>query len=158
MIACFAGGVLFAFTIAIPQMLGFLLNFGDPRIKTTPRAAELLGFCADLALWTGLAFELPMVMFLLATLNVTPYRVLRRSRKYAAVGLIALAAIITPTPDAASMLIIWAPLYLLFELGLILARFARPRQSPSTLMLLAGAGYIAFTRKANATTQLQPTT
>lgn len=134
---CFAGGVLFALTIAIPQMLDFLLNFGDARISTKPRAAEILGFCSDLALWTGLAFELPMLMFLFATLNVTPYSLLRRSRKWAAVGLMIVAAI-TPTPDAPSMLIIWAPLYLLFELGLILARFARPRGGASTLALLVG--------------------
>lgn len=126
-IACFAVGVLFACMVAIPQMLGFLLNFGDPGIRTTPRAAELLGFCSELALWTGLAFELPMLMFLGATLNIIPYAAVRRGRKYAAVGLMVLAAIITPTPDALSMLLIWAPLYLLFELGLILARFARPR-------------------------------
>lgn len=134
---CFAGGVAFALAVAIPQMLGFLLNFGDPGIKTTPRAAELLGFCSELALWTGLAFELPMVMFLCATLNIVPHTVLRRGRKYAAVGLMVLAAFITPTPDALSMLVIWTPLYLLFELGLILTRFARPRAGASTVTLLA---------------------
>jgi sec-independent protein translocase protein TatC len=133
---CFAGGVAFALAVAIPQMLGFLLNFGDPGIRTTPRAAELLGFCSELALWTGLAFELPMIMFLCATLNIIPHAVLRRGRKYAAVGLMVLAALITPTPDALSMLVIWAPLYLLFELGLILTRFARPRGGSSTLALL----------------------
>lgn len=135
-LACFAGGVFFALTIAIPQMLRFLLNFGDPRISTKPRAAEILGFCSDLALWTGLAFELPILMFLFATLNVTPYHLLQRGRKWAAVGLMVVAAVITPTPDALSMLIIWAPLYLLFEFGLILARFARPRAGASTLVLL----------------------
>ena len=119
-------------------MLGFLLNFGDPGIKTTPRAAELLGFCSDLALWTGLAFELPMIMFLCATLNVIPHAVLRRGRKYAAIGLMILAAVITPSPDALSMVVIWAPLYLLFELGLILTRFARPRAGASTVAPLAG--------------------
>jgi sec-independent protein translocase protein TatC len=130
---CFAGGVLFALLIAIPQMLRFLLNFGDPRIGVKPRAAEILGFCSDLALWTGLAFELPIVMFLFAMLNVTPYQFLRRGRKWAAVGLMVVAAMITPTPDALSMLIIWAPLYLLFELGLTLARFARPRAGSSAI-------------------------
>ncbi len=135
---CFAGGVAFALVVAIPQMLGVLLNFGDPGIRTTPRAAELLGFCSELALWSGLAFELPMIMFLCATLNIIPHAVLRRGRKYAAVGLMILAAFITPTPDALSMLVIWAPLYLLFELGLILTRFARPRGGTSTVALLAG--------------------
>lgn len=135
---CFAVGIAFALTVAVPQMLGFLLNFGDPHIRTTPRAAEILGFCSELALWTGLAFELPLVMFLCATINVIPYAAMRRGRKYAAVGLMIVAALITPTPDALSMIMIWAPLYLLFELGLLLARFARPRGGHSTIALLAG--------------------
>lgn len=137
-LACFAAGVLFALTVALPQMLDYLLNFGDPRIRPTPRAADILGFCSDLALWTGIFFELPVLLFLLASLNILPYRVLRRGRKYAAVGLMIAAAVITPSPDALSMLIIWAPMYLLFELGLILARFARPRAAPPTLALLIG--------------------
>ena len=54
--------------------------------------------------------------------------VMRKARKWASVGLMIAAAVITPTPDALSMLIVWAPMYLLFELGLILARFARRRK------------------------------
>jgi sec-independent protein translocase protein TatC len=67
-------------------------------------------------------------MFLLAALNIVTYDVMRRARKWASVGLMIAAAVITPTPDALSMLIVWAPMYLLFELGLILARFARRRK------------------------------
>lgn len=51
---CFAGGVPFALLVAIPQRLRFMLTFGDPRSGVKPRAAELLGFGSDLALWTGL--------------------------------------------------------------------------------------------------------
>ena len=138
-IVCFAGGVGFAVLVALPQMFRFMLNFGPAEIVTRPRAAEVLSFCADLALWTGLAFELPVVMFLLASLNVLPHRLQAQGRKYAAVGLMIVAAVITPSPDASSMLIVWAPLYLLFEVGLALARFARPRGQDSTLVLLVAA-------------------
>ncbi len=136
---CFAGGVVFALTVTLPQTLHFLLNFGYDGIPNMLRASEVLTFCANLALWTGLAFELPMVMFLLATLNVAPYPLLRRGRKYASVGLMVVAAIMTPSPDALSMLVVWAPLYVLFEVGLILARFARPRPQASVFVLLGGA-------------------
>ena len=153
-LVCVVGGVLFAVLVAIPQMLHFLLNFGDPGINVTPRAAEILGFCSDLALWTGIAFELPLLMFLFAALNVTPYPLLRRGRKWAAVGLMIAAAVITPTPDALSMLIIWAPLYLLFELGLILSRFARPRAPTSTLALLAALAIAHKTQRPAVTTRL----
>ena len=138
-VACFAGGIAFSAFVTLPQMFRFLLNFGNPEIGNAMRASEVLNFCANLALWTGLAFELPMVMFLLASLNVAPYDLLRRGRKYASVGLMLVAAIMTPSPDALSMIIVWAPLYCLFEFGLILARFARPRAQVSTLALIAAA-------------------
>ena len=92
------------------------------------RVGEVMDFFSNLSLWTGIVFEMPLVMFLLATLGIAPYVKLKTFRKYAAVGLMILAAVITPTPDPGSMLIVWAPMYLLFELGLILARFARPRK------------------------------
>jgi sec-independent protein translocase protein TatC len=136
---CFAGGIAFTMTVTLPQTFHVLLNFGNPEIKNFQRASEVLTFCANLTLWTGLAFQLPMVMFLLATLNVAPYPLLRRGRKYAAVGLMVVAAIMTPSPDALSMIIVWAPLYILFEIGLILARFARPRAQRSTFTLFAAA-------------------
>jgi sec-independent protein translocase protein TatC len=128
-IVFFVLGVLFSSLVAIPNMMHFLLNFGDPRLKKLIRIEEMLGFFSNLSLWTGIVFEMPLVMFMLATLNIAPYHVLRNMRKYAAVGLMILAAVITPTPDPLNMLIVWAPMYLLFELGLILARFARPRQA-----------------------------
>lgn len=147
---CFVLGILFAMVIALPGMLHFLFGFGDARIKTAPRASEVLGFCSNLALWTGIAFELPVGMFLLASLNILPYRVLRHSRKYAAIGLMILAGIITPSPEPQGMLLIWAAMYLLFEVGLILARFARPRRQDSTLALLAGTVYAATAPRARS--------
>ncbi len=123
----FALGVLFASTVAIPNMLNFLLGFSKGQVANDIRIAEVLGFFSSLSLWSGVVFEMPVVMFLLASLNIVSYQALRRSRKYAAVGLMVLAAVITPSPDAGSMLVVWAPMYLLFELVLILARFAPKR-------------------------------
>ncbi len=142
-LAFFALGVAFSSLVAVPNMIRFLLEFSKRLgIANTIRVEDILGFYATLSLWTGIVFEMPLLMFLLASLNVVPYRTLRRGRKYAAVGLMVLAAVITPTPEPTSMLIIWAPMYLLFELGLILARFARPRRRTSGLALLAGALYL----------------
>lgn len=122
----FVLGVLFASLVAIPNMMHFLLSFGDPRIANKIKVEEVLGFFSNLSLWTGIIFEMPLVMFLLTSLNIVSYQVLRKARRYASVGLMIVAAIITPTPDPINMLIVWAPMYLLFELGLVLARFARP--------------------------------
>jgi len=125
----FVGGVLFASLVAVPNMFKFLLEFSAGHVANDIRIAEVLGFFTNLSLWTGVFFEMPIVMFLLAALNIVRYETLRKTRRYAAVGLMVAAAVITPTPDALSMLIVWAPMYGLYELGLILARFAPKRRT-----------------------------
>ena len=124
----FVLGVAFATLVAIPNMFHFLLTFSAGYVDNDIRVSETLDFFGSLSLWTGIIFELPVVMFLLAALNIAPYRILRKTRKYASVGLMILAAVITPTPDPINMLLVWAPMYLLFELGLFASRFARPRR------------------------------
>lgn len=124
----FVGGVLFASLVAIPNMYHFLLTFSAPHVENLIRIGDIFGFFSSLSLWTGVFFELPIIMFLLAALGIVKFEVMRKTRKYAAVGLMIAAAVITPTPDAISMLVVWAPMYLLFELGLLLARFAGRRK------------------------------
>lgn len=131
-ILCFAAGVFFASGVAIPNMFKFLLEISAGKVENQLRIESVLGFFASLSLWTGVFFEMPVIMFVLASLNIVTFATLRRMRRYAAVGLMIAAAVITPTPDALSMLIVWAPMYLLFELGLILAWFAgRVRRQPA---------------------------
>ena len=126
-------GIAFSSLVAIPNMMHFLLQFGHPEVQNTISIERILSFFSSLSLWTGVIFEMPVLMFLLASLNIVSYQVLRKTRRYASVGLMVLAAIITPTPDPINMLLVWAPMYLLFEFGLILARFARPlRRPPAT--------------------------
>jgi sec-independent protein translocase protein TatC len=70
----------------------------------------------------GLAFELPLVMFLLAQLKiVTPQR-FSKFRRYAAIIILIAAAVITPTPDPFNMMFVAAPMFVLYELGIILGR------------------------------------
>ena len=153
-VGCLAGGVIFALHVATPAVLYLTLFFTGPQDYRVFVLSMILNFCSTFTFWTGIAFELPLLMFLFAALNVTPYPLLRRGRKWAAVGLMVAAAVITPTPDALSMLIIWAPLYLLFEFGLILARFARPRTTPSTLALLVGLAIAHKAQRPALTTRL----
>lgn len=134
-ILCFAGGVLFSSLVAIPNMFKFLLEVSAGQVRNDLRLESVLGFFSSLSLWTGVFFEMPVIMFVLASLNIVTFQVLRQTRKYASVGLMIVAAIITPTPDALSMIIVWAPMYILYEVGLILAWFAsrlRPKTAVAT--------------------------
>jgi sec-independent protein translocase protein TatC len=131
-ILCFAGGVAFASLVAIPNMFKFLLEVSAGKVENLLGIEAVLSFFASLSLWTGVFFEMPVIMFVLASLNIVTFATLRRMRRYASVGLMIAAAVITPTPDALSMIIVWAPMYLLFEVGLILAWLAgRLRRTPA---------------------------
>ena len=127
-ILCFAGGVFFASAVAIPNMFKFLLEVSAGKVQNLLGIEAVLSFFASLSLWTGIFFEMPVVIFVLAALNIVTFQTLRRTRRYAAVGLMITAAIITPTPDALSMLIVWAPMYILYEVGLVLAWIVSKRR------------------------------
>lgn len=120
----FVLGVLFAFFIVIPRALHFLHGFGGDIFKADFRANEVISFYLTLILWVGIVFELPIVMYLLAKIGVVTARLLGSMRKYALIVIMIAAAIITPTPDPFNMFMVAAPMYLLYELGILLARFA----------------------------------
>jgi sec-independent protein translocase protein TatC len=75
-----------------------------------------------LILGSGLAFQLPLVMFFLSKVGVVTAAFLKKSRKYAIVIILILAGVITPGPDLISQLTVAVPLYLLYEVSIILAR------------------------------------
>ncbi|HVB65341.1 MAG TPA: twin-arginine translocase subunit TatC [Nitrolancea sp.] len=117
-------GVLFAFFIVIPRALRFLSGFGSGTFESNLRASEVISFYLTLLLWVGVVFELPIVMYLLAKFGVVTAKLLGRMRKYALIIIMIAAAIITPTPDPFNMFMVAAPMYVLYELGILLARFA----------------------------------
>lgn len=120
----FIGGVLFSYFLALPAALRFLLNFGSGLVTTQPQLGPYLSFISTLLLWSGISFELPVFLFFLAKIHVLDWRRLARWRKYAFLIICIVAAIITPTPDPVNMMIVAIPLYLLYEIGILLARLA----------------------------------
>jgi sec-independent protein translocase protein TatC len=78
----------------------------------------------SLLLWVGVVFELPVLMFFLARLGVIQPKALTKFRKYAIVLAAVVAAAITPTVDPFNMLLVMAPIVLLYEVGILLARVA----------------------------------
>lgn len=80
-----------------------------------------ISFVSRLSLMFGLGFQVPIVVFVLAGTGIVPLKVLRRSRKYVVLIILIAAAVLTPGPDLVSQLALGVPMYLLFELGLLLA-------------------------------------
>lgn len=130
---CFITGALFCYFIILPSALDFLLGFGDARIQKNISLTKFVGFVTNFVLAVGVSFELPVVLFMLAKLGIVNHKRLSKFRKYAFLLSFLAAAIITPTPDPFNQALVGIPLYLLYELGVQLSRFARKRtESMST--------------------------
>ena len=120
----FLCGVLFCYYLTLPFATRFLAGFLANDVQPFWSVEKYASFVATFLFWVGVMFELPIIMFFLSKLGVVSHQRLARFRKYAFVLAFVIGAAITPTPDPINQTIISLPIYLLFELGVILARFA----------------------------------
>jgi sec-independent protein translocase protein TatC len=119
----FVGGMLFAYFFMLPTALPFLLNFME--IPTIPRPSSYIGFVTSLMFWIGIAFEFPLVIYVLASLGFVNSRVLIQQWRLAMVIVAVVAAMITPTIDPFSMMVVMAPLIILYFLSIGMAMLAQ---------------------------------
>ncbi len=123
------GGMAFGFYVAIPQVFSFFLSFGRSIIVPMPSMKESLSLILRLLLTFGVMFELPLLLYLLGRAGIIPSILLRKGRKVAVVGVLLLGAFLTP-PDAVSQVLIAVPLYLLYEVGIVLCSLGERRRKP----------------------------
>jgi len=123
----FLAGVAFGYFVALPRAINFLQNFNDQSFDILIRAADYYKFSVVLLLVIGLLFQIPVGVLAVTRLGVISARQLGRNRGYVILGLAIVAAVATPTPDPVTMLIAMAPLVVLFELSILLARFFERR-------------------------------
>lgn len=129
---CFAGGVAFASLIMLPAAINFLQGFLETIIQNQWTLDNYIGFVTRVLFWMGIVFQTPLLIFFLAKLNIVTAKQLGRFRKYAVLIISIVAALVTPTPDPINMMIVMLPLYLLYEVGIILARMATLGQKKAT--------------------------
>ncbi len=128
----FIGGAAYAFFYAVPAALKFLSSFMEDIISWDPDGEELVNFYLQLMIGLGFSFQLPVIMFLLAKLNIVSVTRMSAYRRYAFVAILIIAALITPTPDPINLGVVAIPLYALYEVGIIIARiFAKPTRRPA---------------------------
>lgn len=123
----FVGGLLFTYYFLIPPAVAFLLNFMD--IPTIVRPASYISFSTGLMFWVGLAFEFPLLSYVLAAMGLLPARWLSANWRLAAVALAVLAAAITPTVDPINMMLVWLPLLALYFLSVGTASLAQRQRA-----------------------------
>ncbi len=120
--ALFFTGVLFGYYVIAPLSINFLLTFTvDPSINNTITIDSYLSLILTLALGSGIIFQLPVVIFILSKLGVMTPQFMRKSRRYAAVLILVVAAVVTPTADPYTMLIVAFPLFLLYEASIMIS-------------------------------------
>lgn len=125
----FLVGVVFAYYVALPPALGFLLNFQDDIAEPQIRMGSYFDFVTRLLFWTGVSFETPLVVMFLARFRIVTARKLIGWWRLAIVGAFVIAAVVTPTPDPVTCTIVALPLIVLYCLGIVLAYIVQPRAS-----------------------------
>jgi sec-independent protein translocase protein TatC len=120
-IALFLGGAAYGFFFAAPRALQFLSSFMSDIYEWSPEGKEVINFYLTLMVGLGLAFQLPVVMFILAKLGVAGPQKMRAFRKYAVIALLIVSAVITPSTDPINMAVVAVPLLALYEVGILVS-------------------------------------
>lgn len=119
----FTGGA-FGYFILAPFTFSFLSNFKlgtENLILTRPTLSDYIEMMTNIILGAGIAFQLPIVSYVLTKIGLVTPKFLKTYRKYALVAILVIAAIITPSPDWMSQMIVFIPLFLLYEIGVIIS-------------------------------------
>ena len=121
---CFAGGVAFAALVMLPAAVNFMQSFLSTIVENRWTLDNYISFVTRALFWMGIVFQTPLLMFFLAKLGLVTPKQLSKYRKWAILALAIIAAVVTPTPDPVNMTIVMVPLYVLYEVGIVLSRVA----------------------------------
>ncbi|HAR97806.1 MAG TPA: twin-arginine translocase subunit TatC [Syntrophus sp. (in: bacteria)] len=124
----FTGGVLFGYFIALPPAFAFFVSFTTETLRPMISFREYLSLALKFLLAFGLSFELPVFIYFLTKVGVVNVRMLRKQRRYAILMIFIASAILTPSPDAVSQIIMALPLMVLYELGILVAKVAERKK------------------------------
>lgn len=121
-------GALMVYFIILPMALGFFAGMQTEEIKMVTRVSEYLSLTMTLILAFGISFQLPVVLTLLAQIDLIHVDTLKKGRRYAIVGILIFAAFITP-PDPISQIGLAIPIYLLYELAIWSVRLVEKKRA-----------------------------
>ena len=120
-ILLFYAGIAFAYFVVFPLIFGFVSSFTPEKVEYQPDMAEYVSFIMMVVLVFGLAFETPIATVLTVWTGLTTPKKLAKARPYVFLGAFVVGMLLTP-PDVISQTILAIPVYLLFELGIIMSR------------------------------------
>ncbi len=124
----FIGGILFAYFLALPPAFGFFVEFSTDTLRPMFTMREYLSFALKLLLAFGVSFQLPVFIFFMTKLGIVNSRILAKQRRYAILIIFIAAAILTPSPDAFTQIIMAIPLMILYEISIFIAKFVEKKK------------------------------
>ena len=125
----FLTGVCFSYFAVLPRALGFFEEWNDQHgIGSSWFLGDYVGFATKFILIFGISFELPVVVMALVKLDFLSYSVMKTTRKHAIIAIAIFSAIITPTQDVLTLLLLAGPLYVLYEICIWLAFFMEKKE------------------------------
>ena len=122
-------GIMFGYYVITPLSVHFLMGYTVSKdILNLPDIDSYLSSVATLTLATGIVFELPILVYILANLGVMTPKFMRASRRYAVVIILVISAVVTPTPDMLTMTVVSIPLFVLYEVSIVVAAMVEKRK------------------------------
>ena len=124
--ALFAGGAVFCYYLVLPIALQFLIGFSGELVIDQITIGSYISFAGLMMLAFGFAFQLPLVNYFLAKMGIITAKFLANGRRYAIVIILIVGAILTP-PDVFTQVLLAGPLYILYEISIIVVKFAEKK-------------------------------
>lgn len=127
MVVLFLLGVTFCYGAVYLLAVDFFLVSGENLATPMLSIDKYIGFLFGFVVPFGVAFELPVILYITSSMGLTNYQMLASKRKYIILGVVVVAAVLTP-PDVVSQVMLAIPILLLFEIGLLITRVVHPRK------------------------------
>ncbi len=131
---CFLAGIIFAYYVLLPTALEFFANFGSAVISNNIAIDEYFSFIISTMIAAGVVFELPMVSFFLSKIGILKPQFMRKYRKHAIIIILLVAALLTPSPDVTSQLLLAVPLFILYEISIIICKLSQKKHAEDAIV------------------------
>ncbi|PPD47376.1 MAG: twin-arginine translocase subunit TatC [Methylotenera sp.] len=128
----FLAGMTFAYFLVFPVIFGFIVGTAPEGVAVMTDIGNYLDFVITLFFAFGLAFEVPIAVVMAVRFGWVTIDALKEARGYVVVGAFVIAAVVTP-PDVISQFMLAVPMWLLYELGIVVAKFTSDRSESNIL-------------------------
>lgn len=127
-IVLFYVGTFFCYFVVLPSGIKFLVGYENEILKAMISVEKFVSFCVLMVFAFGITFELPIILLLISKKGLIKAKTLAKGRRFAILFIVIASAIITPTPDVYNMMLLAVPMYILFEIGILLMRLNERKQ------------------------------